>query len=60
MRISLDIGYQLQATDAGRNTENMKPVGWNIGNFSRHLTTRGQTLEFTTCENYWIFEKLKT
>ena len=43
-----------------RNTENMKPVGWNIGNFSRHLTTRGQTLEFTTCENYWIFEKLQT
>ena len=31
-----------------------------IEDFSRHLTTRGQTLEFTTCENHWIFEKLKT
>jgi hypothetical protein len=24
-----------------RNTENMKPVGWNIGNFRRHLPALG-------------------
>ena len=51
-----DIGYKLWIQDTSynmlynppphpyslsRNTENMKPVGWNIGNFRRHLPALG-------------------